>query len=258
VRASDRAALQALQRKGIAVSIVTGRLYSGSREIARSVGVHGPIACLDGSHIVRVSDDHPLATHALSQRDTEGLRELLAKDRPAVFVLALDTISYDTTGMPYLEYLKTWSQSVQHVPEVLCSAAWPPATTMAAVVVGVREEVDGLRQRISAAPELGLQAAAFALDPAGLRGRWGMVIRSVGANKGTAVQWMAQHYGVRPQEVVAVGDWLNDIPMLRAAGRSFAMGQAPREVLAAASDRLEADANWGGGVAEAAERAGIL
>jgi hypothetical protein len=36
------------------------------------------------------------------------------------------------------------------------------------------------------------------------------------------------------------------------------MAQAPNEVLAAATDRLESDASDGGGIAEAAERAGIL
>ena len=85
-----------------------------------------------------------------------------------------------------------------------------------------------------------------------------MVARRAGEDKGTAVEWMARHYGVPRREIVAVGDWLNDIPMLRAAGRSFAMAQAPEEVLAAATDRLQSDASHGGGIAEAAERVGIL
>ena len=73
-----------------------------------------------------------------------------------------------------------------------------------------------------------------------------------------AVEWLAKHYGVAVADVVAVGDWLNDVPMLRRAGVSFSMAQAPAEVQAAAKFQLEADIWSGGGVAEAAERAGLI
>ena len=45
--------------------------------------------------------------------------------------------------------------------------------------------------------------------------------------------------------------------MLRRAGRSFAMGQAPNAVKAAATDILKSSAQTGGGLAEAAMRAGL-
>ena len=259
VHPRDRAALHALQSKGVAVSILTGRLYSGSRDVARSVNVRGPIACLDGSHIVRVSDDHSLVARSFSEAGAEGLRRLLLEDRPVVFVLALDTIAYDANGLPYLEYLKTWSRRVQYVDDVLNGTQWRlDAAPTAVVVVGREAEVRRVQQGISANPALRLQAAAFTIGRVGHRGLWGLVARRAGEDKGTAVEWMARHYGVPKGEIVAVGDWLNDIPMLRAAGRSFAMAQAPNEVLAAATDRLESDASDGGGIAEAAERAGIL
>ncbi len=85
-----------------------------------------------------------------------------------------------------------------------------------------------------------------------------MVVRAAGVTKGTALEWIAEHYGVSPVETVAVGDWLNDIPMMQAAGRAFAMAQAPDNVKAAATDLLEADAWSGGGIAEAARRAKLL
>jgi hydroxymethylpyrimidine pyrophosphatase-like HAD family hydrolase len=72
------------------------------------------------------------------------------------------------------------------------------------------------------------------------------------------VDWLAAHYGVALEDVVAVGDWLNDVPMLKRAGQSFAMAQAPEEVRAAAKHLLKADILTGGGVAEAAERAGLI
>ena len=53
----DFRAIQRLQDAGVPVSIATGRLYSGTREVARRIGVLGPIACVDGSHIVHTEGD---------------------------------------------------------------------------------------------------------------------------------------------------------------------------------------------------------
>ena len=47
--AADRAAVARLRAAGIPTTICTGRLYSGSRDIARTMGIEGPIACVDGA-----------------------------------------------------------------------------------------------------------------------------------------------------------------------------------------------------------------
>jgi hydroxymethylpyrimidine pyrophosphatase-like HAD family hydrolase len=85
-----------------------------------------------------------------------------------------------------------------------------------------------------------------------------MVVRAARVDKGTAIDWLAAHYQITPEEIVVVGDWLNDVPMFRRAGRSFAMAQAPDDVKGAATDVLVADSKSGGGIAEAAERAGLI
>ena len=51
-----------------------------------------------------------------------------------------------------------------------------------------------------------------------------------GVSKGNALKTLAAHLGLRPEEVVAVGDWKNDISLLSAAGLSIAMGNAHEEL----------------------------
>ena len=82
-----------------------------------------------------------------------------------------------------------------------------------------------------------------------------MLVRAAGPTKGTAVEWLARHHGCSVAEVVAVGDWLNDLPMFKVAGRSFAMHGAPAAVRNAASDGLDAVGGEGRGVAEAIAKA---
>jgi hydroxymethylpyrimidine pyrophosphatase-like HAD family hydrolase len=145
----------------------------------------------------------------------------------------------------------------QRVVDVNHPAAWVSATSVAALVLmGDKECILGVERALHGVP--GLQDLVFEVRREDFAGTWGMVVRAAGVDKGTAVEWLAMHYGVAIEDVVAVGDWLNDVPMLQRAGQSYAMAQAPAEVKAAAKEVLEADIWQGGGVAEAAERAGLI
>lgn len=57
---------------------------------------------------------------------------------------------------------------------------------------------------------------------------------SLEANKGTAIKWLQQYWGIKPEETMAFGDNLNDIEMLKAAGESYAVGNAREECKAVA------------------------
>ena len=54
------------------------------------------------------------------------------------------------------------------------------------------------------------------------------------ASKWAAILHLADLWGVRPEEICAVGDDMNDVPMIRGAGLGVAMGHAPAAVLDAA------------------------
>jgi hydroxymethylpyrimidine pyrophosphatase-like HAD family hydrolase len=51
-----------------------------------------------------------------------------------------------------------------------------------------------------------------------------------GVSKGTALETYCNSIGIRSENVVAFGDMINDIEMLRYAGNSFAVDNAPDEV----------------------------
>lgn len=59
-------------------------------------------------------------------------------------------------------------------------------------------------------------------------------IISPGTSKGEALKALVRHMGVNLDEVVAVGDWINDIPLLTAAGLKIAMGNAHDDLKAIA------------------------
>lgn len=73
-----------------------------------------------------------------------------------------------------------------------------------------------------------------------------------GVTKGRGLMALAEHLGLTPDQVMAVGDSGNDLTMVQLAGLGVAMGNATRDVLAAA-DAVTAD-NDHDGVAEAIEK----
>ena len=76
----------------------------------------------------------------------------------------------------------------------------------------------------------------------------GQVTLSLCGAKGAALGELCTYMGIPIENTVAIGDYFNDIELMRAAGHSVAMGNAPKEV------QLAADTVTGrcldGGVAE--------
>ncbi|HYW79576.1 MAG TPA: HAD hydrolase family protein, partial [Thermoguttaceae bacterium] len=62
-------------------------------------------------------------------------------------------------------------------------------------------------------------------------------IAPAGVTKWSAIQRLATQWGIETEQICAVGDDVNDIPMIRAAGLGIAMGNALEPVKQAA-DRL--------------------
>ena len=68
--------------------------------------------------------------------------------------------------------------------------------------------------------------------PSRSRGRWVVEIAAAGVNKAAALQELAHDLGVDAREVVAFGDYPNDVPMLAWAGLAIAPANAHPDVLA--------------------------
>lgn len=246
-------------RRGIGVSIATGRLYSGTRPVARELGLEGPVGCLDGSVIVDVGTDRELTGSWVEPPTVVALQRVLAELPVASFVFASDAIYYDVRGAPYLDYVRIWSRDMFRLGDALRDGRWATEPCLGALaVLGDEASIRAAHAAMVADHAERLQAALFSVGRPDLSGTWVLIARAAGVSKATAVAYIARHHGVDPSEVVVVGDWFNDVPMLRAAGRSFVMAQAPDAVKIAATDELVANAETGGGIAEAALRSGLL
>jgi len=79
-----------------------------------------------------------------------------------------------------------------------------------------------------------------------------LTILATGVSKAAAMAWVAAHYDVTAAEVMAIGDEINDIPLIGWAGLGIAMGNATPEVKAVAKELTASNAEHG--VARAIQR----
>jgi Cof subfamily protein (haloacid dehalogenase superfamily) len=259
----DIAAIAELQASGVTVTIVTGRLHSGSTAAARACAIDGAIGCCDGSHLVDVASGRTLVHHAMSAEAAALVRAACGHHGLTTFVFDAHGIHHDHAGAVYARYISTWSPNLRLVEE---DVAWQ-TEPLAAVGVGDERSVTEAHAMLRE-HEAQLYCASFAIgqlssyipsgpnqEAAAWTGpRHALLVRAAGATKGTALAELCRRAGCSVADAVAVGDWVNDVPMFEVAGRSFAMGSAPDVVRAKATDVLTSTALAGGGIAEAIRR----
>jgi hydroxymethylpyrimidine pyrophosphatase-like HAD family hydrolase len=252
--ARDIRALRALGRAGVPVSILTGRLYSGTRPSAEEIGITGPVGCADGSHVVNVANHSTLLHHGLRGEHALKLRDSLERNGPAAFLFAHDAIVHDARGEEWLGYVRTWSNDVRSAVRVTEHAYWAAEDGVTAVVaIGTAEQIYGTGDDIARDLSDAAQVSMFPIRR--VPGAWGLVARAAGGTKGSALRFLAEHHGISIEETVCVGDWLNDLSMFAVAGRSYAMGHAPENVKRAATLVLEETSERGGGISRVVEEA---
>jgi len=244
----DVAAIAELQAAGVTVTIVTGRLHSGAVGAARACAIEGVIACVEGSHLVELATNTTLVHHSMTDDDARLFRQTVSGHGLAGFVFDAGGIHHDHAGAPYAGYVTTWSPNVRVVEEELVWQTRP----LAAVAIGDPERVAAAH---AALREHADQIFSVSFPVHACPGKHAVLARAAGPTKGTALAELCRTAGCTLAEAVAVGDWVNDVPMFEVAGRSFAMGSAPEAVRAKASDALSAQAGAGGGIAEAIKRA---
>jgi Cof subfamily protein (haloacid dehalogenase superfamily) len=244
----DADAIAELQADGVTVTIVTGRLHSGATDAARSCAIEGPIACVEGSHIVDVAGAETHAHHALADDDAAMVRATLDAHDLSSFVFDASGIRHGHAATAYAGYVRTWSPNLQGVDD---DAAWATAP-LAAVAIGDDGAVAAAHRHLR-----GHAARVFSVSFAvrGWPGMSAVLARAAGPTKGTALAELCRIAGCSVADAVAIGDWINDVPMFEVAGRSFVMATAPDAVRAAASDVLATEAGAGGGIREAIRRA---
>ena len=234
---STVAAVQRARDAGIQPVLCTGRRYRRTWPVARELGLEIPMICNSGavvkspdgrSTLWRSDFDPDLALAILDGFDRQGHRALSFQDgspEDPDFV-----VHADPSGCPLMDdYLR------KNRPHGAIDPDWRDRIAASShfhfCAFGDRDQLLNLENLVREA--LGDRVQSFVQKSPSYLGTSCEVLRG-DANKWTAVLRMAASWGIAPEEICAVGDDMNDLPMIAAAGLGVAMGHAPDVVLGAA------------------------
>jgi Cof subfamily protein (haloacid dehalogenase superfamily) len=229
LRERTRAAIRGALDRGVAVSIVTGRMTTSAIRFARELGLRDPIVGYQGA-IIR----------AMPSADEAGLGRLLLH-RPLAAAAAREAIDWTrSVGL---------DPHVNHLERFIIRRDDPRAEDYSAFLGGRATFVDDLGawvqrpvSKVISVSEQPIDHRLLEVARAHFAGRADVTIShprfleflQPGVSKGTALAWLARRAGIELAAVLAVGDQFNDLEMIEAAGHGAAMPHAPFPVRAVA------------------------
>ena len=222
VSAKNIEAAQAAVRAGVTVTIATGRMYKAALPVARQLGVDVPIITYNGALIKSVSGKE-LYTNYL---EPGLIRELVDFFREQGWYL--QTYSHDELYLAERDdYALGYEKAQQVTGHVV---GWEglkehtEAVCKLLAITGGTEETEA-RQAILR-EHFGEVFSATQSAPQYIE------IINPEVSKAAGIRRLAEILQVEPDEVMAIGDGRNDLPMLESVANSVAMGNAVPEVKA--------------------------
>ena len=221
----SRKTIQRAVERGIHVAIATGRMYDSAVPYARQLGLKGPILCCQGAQIADIETGAEIHTQGIPQE------------------LARDVMRWAEGKGLYIQYYSLSDYYFEHQCEQsdlyrrLCGVAGKALGAPCSRTLGI----DPIKLLIIADPaEI---RAAFEQAKELWKGKLEIAISKPNylelthpdANKGKAMLRLAGMLGVEPEAVMAVGDALNDLPMILSAGLGVAVGNGAETVRAQAN-----------------------
>lgn len=217
------AAVARLREAGVPFAAISARPISGMLPLLAPLGLDREVAAFNGGIVFKA--DGTIVSHATIAPDAaRGVVALAAGRGVNTWAFADDTWFASDANGPH-----TRSERISSNQEPIVRAGFDELLDRADKVTFVSDDAATLRALYEEAHATFGGVATIAQSQA-----YYLDVTAFAANKGAGLLALAAAYGVRPDEVVAIGDQNNDLPMLARAGYGIAMGNAPANVQGAA------------------------
>ena len=225
----DKSAVTRLDNSSIIVSLCTGRVIKASMPVIKELNLNTFHIFYDGALI---HNPRSLSTIYARPLDAAIVREAINFSRKNDIYLELYSSERFFSERP------NWSDEVHkkffrvEPTKVNFDDIWDKERILKAEVV-IHSDEEAAKAKLFEANFGDRLRYSIARSPAYSDIDFINIVNPQ-VSKGVALEKLIEFYGYRASEVIAIGDGLNDIPLLKAAGVSVAMGNAFPEVKEAA------------------------
>lgn len=212
------AALHAAQQKGVVVAIATGRTPANMLMSTRELGLYCPVVGSNGTHVVD-ENNSLLFEYVMDSAAAQEAQYRLSHLDTEYNVVTADTLCMSRADNSYklnteeCAKLASYGQQCLFGPENAAACAKGRVNKMFAYNC---RDIEDVRRALSDIPGIYLSRS----------GKDNVEIMPVGADKALGVRALARHFGIDMGDVMTMGDEMNDLEMIRAAGWGVAMGNA--------------------------------
>lgn len=217
-------AIRAAQAQGIAVAIATGRMYQSALRFHRAIASPLPLITYQGAYIKDPATDqlhqHLAVSRVLAEALLDFFEEPAVRERVSVHFYIDDQL-YVREITPETERYVGRSTvhpiAVGDLRSLLLHQEPTKVLAQSEDIELIDELWQSLKQRYFPADLYLTKSVATFLEATHPQ-----------VNKGAAVKYLAEEIlGLQAENVMAIGDNLNDLEMLEYAGLGVAMGDAP-------------------------------
>lgn len=220
VSSENIAAVQYAVRAGVTVTIATGRMFEAALPVAEALGVDVPIIAYNGA-LIKSPSGRIYEEHAIDP--------MLARDI-ITFAQARGWYIQSYSG-GVLRYAIACEESRFYEDSQKITGKAVGRDGMLAYVTGNCKLLLVTEGRAVSEARAQMLMDAFGAHIGVTRSADRLVeIVVKGVSKASALTALAAKLGITADETMAIGDAYNDLPMLKAAGKSVAMGNAFPEV----------------------------
>ena len=220
ISARNKEAIEEYIAAGGVFVISTGRLPSGILSRAHELGLKGKICCCQGAIILDIQTEEVIFEGRISLESTVSVCKKM--EELGLHIQVYDLWDYycnmdDEPLRMYEAITKTKATLVLDRPlSSYLKEKEIGAYKLLAMVES--EKSDALLERLAAENFVGCTVTKSA----------DFLVEVVNKNysKGTAIHFLAEHYGISTDKVIAVGDQCNDIEMIEKAGLGIAVANA--------------------------------
>lgn len=232
---STAALLREAAEKGVVTAVATGRCFPSALGAARTIGAHTPVICYNGS-LIKWGDTGEVLAKSYVEVDTMRKIAAYCHERGLFFqgYDYDDVIICEADGPGLRRDPDLAVAGFRAVGDFLTYPDLHPTPKM--LIVDRADLVPArLVELAECFPELDFcQSEPYLIE-----------VIPKNAGKGKAVAQLAQLMGVRQEEVMALGDNTNDLPMLRWAGLGVVVANGVESVKAEADYVCEKERSEG-------------